>query len=41
MPIEEEIKLLRPRHHELSDKIIRIGENPPGVKFDFNSILQV
>jgi ubiquinol-cytochrome c reductase iron-sulfur subunit len=30
-----------PPHHFVGDKIIRIGENPPGVKFDFNSILQI
>jgi ubiquinol-cytochrome c reductase iron-sulfur subunit len=30
-----------PPHRFIGDKIIRIGENPPGVKFDFNTILQV
>jgi ubiquinol-cytochrome c reductase iron-sulfur subunit len=30
-----------PPHHFVGDKIIRIGENPPGVKFDFNAILQI
>jgi ubiquinol-cytochrome c reductase iron-sulfur subunit len=30
-----------PPHRFVGDKVIRIGENPPGVKFDFNSILQI
>jgi ubiquinol-cytochrome c reductase iron-sulfur subunit len=30
-----------PPHRFVGDKIIRIGENPPGVSFDFNAILQV
>jgi ubiquinol-cytochrome c reductase iron-sulfur subunit len=30
-----------PPHHFVGDKIIRIGENPPGVAFDFNAILQI
>jgi ubiquinol-cytochrome c reductase iron-sulfur subunit len=30
-----------PPHRFVGDKIIRIGENPPGVKFDFNAILQI
>ena len=30
-----------PPHHFVGDKMIRIGENPPGVNFDFNSILQI
>jgi ubiquinol-cytochrome c reductase iron-sulfur subunit len=30
-----------PPHRFVSDKIIRIGENPPGTNFDFNAILQV
>jgi ubiquinol-cytochrome c reductase iron-sulfur subunit len=30
-----------PPHHFVGDKIIRIGENPPNVKFDFNAILQI
>jgi ubiquinol-cytochrome c reductase iron-sulfur subunit len=30
-----------PPHRFVGDKIIRIGENPPGVSFDFNAILQI
>ncbi|HEY4403451.1 MAG TPA: ubiquinol-cytochrome c reductase iron-sulfur subunit [Xanthobacteraceae bacterium] len=30
-----------PPHRFVSDKIIRIGENPSGAKFDFNTILQI
>ena len=30
-----------PPHRFVGDKIIRIGENPANVKFDFNSILQI
>lgn len=30
-----------PPHHFVSDTAIRIGENPPGVDFDFGSISQV
>ena len=30
-----------PPHRFVGDKIIRIGENPPGVGFDFNAILQI
>jgi ubiquinol-cytochrome c reductase iron-sulfur subunit len=30
-----------PPHHFINDRTIRIGENPPNVKFDFSSILQI
>jgi ubiquinol-cytochrome c reductase iron-sulfur subunit len=30
-----------PPHHFPNDKTLRIGQNPPGSNFDFNSILQV
>ncbi len=30
-----------PPHHFVNDRTIRIGENPPNVKFDFGSILQI
>jgi ubiquinol-cytochrome c reductase iron-sulfur subunit len=30
-----------PPHHYPNDKTLRIGQNPPGSNFDFNSILQV
>jgi len=30
-----------PPHRFVSDRIIRIGENPPGANFDFNTILQI
>jgi ubiquinol-cytochrome c reductase iron-sulfur subunit len=30
-----------PPHRYVSDKILRIGENPPNVKFDFGSIVQI
>jgi len=30
-----------PPHRFVSDKLMRIGENPPNVSFDFNSILQI
>jgi ubiquinol-cytochrome c reductase iron-sulfur subunit len=30
-----------PPHRFLSDKIVRVGENPPSVSFDFNAILQI
>jgi ubiquinol-cytochrome c reductase iron-sulfur subunit len=30
-----------PPYHFANDKTLRIGENPPGANFDFNSILQV
>jgi ubiquinol-cytochrome c reductase iron-sulfur subunit len=30
-----------PPHRFIGDKIVRIGDNPPNVKFDFNSILQI
>jgi ubiquinol-cytochrome c reductase iron-sulfur subunit len=30
-----------PPHRFVGDKVIRIGENPPGVNFDFNAILQI
>jgi ubiquinol-cytochrome c reductase iron-sulfur subunit len=30
-----------PPHRFVGDNIVRIGENPPGVKFDFNAILQI
>ena len=30
-----------PPHRFVNDRTIRIGENPPNVKFDFNSILQI
>ena len=30
-----------PPHRFIGDKIVRIGENPPNVKFDFNKILQI
>jgi ubiquinol-cytochrome c reductase iron-sulfur subunit len=30
-----------PPHRFIGDKIVRIGENPPGVSFDFNTIQQV
>jgi ubiquinol-cytochrome c reductase iron-sulfur subunit len=30
-----------PPHRFVNDRTLRIGENPPNVKFDFNSILQI
>ena len=30
-----------PPYHFPDDKTVRVGENPPGQTFDFNSILQV
>jgi ubiquinol-cytochrome c reductase iron-sulfur subunit len=30
-----------PPHRFVGDNIVRIGENPPNVKFDFNAILQI
>jgi ubiquinol-cytochrome c reductase iron-sulfur subunit len=30
-----------PPHRFIGDKIVRIGENPPNVTFDFNTILQI
>jgi ubiquinol-cytochrome c reductase iron-sulfur subunit len=30
-----------PPHRFVGDKVVRIGENPPGVKFDFNAIQQI
>ena len=30
-----------PPHRFVGDKVVRIGENPPGVNFDFNAILQI
>jgi ubiquinol-cytochrome c reductase iron-sulfur subunit len=30
-----------PPHRFINDRTIRIGENPPNVKFNFNSILQI
>jgi ubiquinol-cytochrome c reductase iron-sulfur subunit len=30
-----------PPHHFADDKTLRVGENPPGQNWDFNSILQV
>ena len=30
-----------PPHHFVGDKVVRIGENPPNVKFDFNTIQQI
>ena len=30
-----------PPHRFLGDKVVRIGENPPNVKFDFNAIQQI
>ena len=30
-----------PPHRFVNDKTIRIGENPPNVKFDFGTILQI
>jgi ubiquinol-cytochrome c reductase iron-sulfur subunit len=30
-----------PPHRFIGDKSVRIGENPPNVKFDFNAILQI
>jgi ubiquinol-cytochrome c reductase iron-sulfur subunit len=30
-----------PPYHFPDDKTVRVGENPPGANFDFNSILQV
>jgi ubiquinol-cytochrome c reductase iron-sulfur subunit len=30
-----------PPHRFIGDKMVRIGDNPPNVKFDFNSILQI
>jgi ubiquinol-cytochrome c reductase iron-sulfur subunit len=30
-----------PPHRFVGDKVVRIGENPPNVAFDFNSILQI
>jgi ubiquinol-cytochrome c reductase iron-sulfur subunit len=30
-----------PPYHFPNDKTLRVGENPPGANFDFNSILQV
>jgi ubiquinol-cytochrome c reductase iron-sulfur subunit len=30
-----------PPHHFVSDTVIRIGENPPGVAFDLNDVAQI
>jgi ubiquinol-cytochrome c reductase iron-sulfur subunit len=30
-----------PPHRFVGDNIIRIGENPPGISFDFNAIVQI
>ena len=30
-----------PPHRFVGDNMVRIGENPPGVNFDFNAILQI
>jgi ubiquinol-cytochrome c reductase iron-sulfur subunit len=30
-----------PPHRFVGDNIVRIGENPPNVTFDFNAILQI
>ena len=30
-----------PPYHFPNDKTVRVGQNPPGANFDFNSILQV
>jgi ubiquinol-cytochrome c reductase iron-sulfur subunit len=30
-----------PPYHFPDDKTVRVGQNPPGASFDFNSIMQV
>jgi len=30
-----------PPHHYVNDTLVRVGENPAGVSFDFGSIRQI